>query len=118
MPGIKFKRYKAVNEIKQRIKSENKKRNQTKKLLHLLKDRRVFIMRIYKRLLIVEISIAYSCKHLFIISNFINELFRGCPAETGVGNGFTVNAFAHLLAAVFDVAFNHQTLNQTVNVRI
>lgn len=29
-----------------------------KKLLHLLKDGRVFIMRIYKRLLIVENSIA------------------------------------------------------------
>ena len=87
-----------------------------KKLLHLLKDGRVFIMRIYKRLLIVENSIAYSCKHLFIISNFINELFGGCPAETGIGNGFTVNAFANLLAAVLYIAFNHQTLNQAVNI--
>lgn len=87
-----------------------------KKLLHLLKDGRVFIMRIYKRLLIVENTIAYSCKHLFIISNFINEFFGGCPAETGIGNGFTVNAFANLLAAVLYIAFNHQTLNQAVNI--
>lgn len=118
MSGIKYKRYKAVNEIKRRIKTETKKEIKRKKLLHLLKDGRVFIMRIYKRLLIVEISIAYSCKHLFIISNFINQLFGGCPAEAGVGNGFAINAFAHLLTAVFDVTFNHQTLNQTVNVRI
>ena len=78
--------------------------------------RKSFFMRIYKRLLKVENSIAYSCKHLFIISNFINELFGGCPAETGIGNGFTVNAFANLLAAVLYIAFNHQTLNQVVNI--
>ena len=67
-------------------------------------------------LLKVENSIAYSCKHLFIISNFINELFGGCPAETGIGNGFTVNAVLYLLAAVLDIGLNHKALNHLLNI--
>lgn len=47
-----------------------------KKLLHLLKDGRVFIMRIYKRLLKVENSIAYSCRHTFMQTLIHNQQFH------------------------------------------
>ena len=53
---------------------------------------------------------------LFVIGNVVDESFGIFPAKAGIGNGSAVDTFAHLLAAFFDIAFNHDTLNQLVNI--
>ena len=41
-----------------------------------------------------------------------------CPAEAGVGDGFTVDALLCLLRAVLNVALDHQTLNKLLDIVI
>ena len=48
--------------------------------------------------------------------DFVDELFAVFPAEAGVGDGAAVYAFADLLAAFFDVAFDHEAFYQVMNV--
>ena len=55
---------------------------------------------------------------LFIFCNIINELLGGFPAKTGIGNGLAVNTAAYLLTALLNIAFNHDTLYQLMNVGI
>lgn len=38
------------------------------------------------------------------------------PADTGVGDGFSINTFADLLAAFFQVGFDHESLDHGLDV--
>ena len=55
---------------------------------------------------------------LFVFGNLVNKAFRILPAKTGIGDGFTIYAAAYFLAAFFNVAFYHDTLNQFVDIGI
>lgn len=53
-----------------------------------------------------------------LLRDFVDQPFGFFPAEAGVCDGFAVAAFADLLAAVFDVALDHQTANKAVKVAV
>ena len=46
------------------------------------------------------------------------QSFRLFPAQAGVGNRFAIDAVMHALSTVLDIAFNHQTLDDSVDVRV
>ena len=50
--------------------------------------------------------------------DIVNESFRLCPTEAGVSDGLTVYAFTDLLCAVLDVAFDHEALDELVDIGI
>ena len=54
---------------------------------------------------------------LFIFSNIINKPLGGFPTKAGIGNGFSINTAAYLLTALFNIAFNHDTLYKLMNIR-
>ena len=45
----------------------------------------------------------------------MDQLFRFCPAKTGIGNGFSINMLSlpDLLVSGLDIAFDHNTLDQS-----
>ena len=53
-----------------------------------------------------------------LICEAVNKFFGLFPAEAGVGDRFTVNALTDLLCTVFDVAFDHETLDQLLDIGI
>ena len=64
-----------------------------------------------------------SCRHLKYIdlckfSDFKNESFCIIPSKTWICDGFSVNAFANLLAAFFDVALDHDALYEVLDIGI
>ena len=61
---------------------------------------------------------AFASIKLFIIGNIINQLLGGFPSKAGIRDGFAIHAAADLLAAFFDIAFHHNTLNKLVNMRV
>lgn len=56
--------------------------------------------------------------YLVQISNLVDQLLGFLPAQTRVGDRFTVAAFADLLVAILDVAFDHQAADKAVEIRI
>ena len=56
--------------------------------------------------------------YLVQISDLIDQLLGFIPAQTWVGDRFTVAAFADLLVAILDVAFDHQAADKAVEIRI
>ena len=46
------------------------------------------------------------------------QSFRLFPAQAGVGNRFAIDAVMHALSTVLDIAFNHQALDDSVDVRV
>lgn len=57
-------------------------------------------------------------QHLFILCDTVNQLFGSFPSKAGIGDGFTIDTAANLLAAFLDITFNHDTLYKTVNLRV
>lgn len=49
---------------------------------------------------------------LCVFCNLIKQPLGILPSETGIGDRLSVAVFAHLLAAGFDVALDHQALDQ------
>lgn len=45
-------------------------------------------------------------------------IFPFFPAQAGVCNRFAVNAVMHALSTVLDIAFNHQALDDSVNISV
>ena len=54
---------------------------------------------------------------LFILCDIVDEAFGVFPAEAGICDGFAVNAASNLLVSFNDIAFDHHTFYQLVNVR-
>ncbi len=50
--------------------------------------------------------------------NFINQPFRVSPSKAGVCDGLAIDAAAHFLAALFNIAFHHDTFYQAMNVGV
>ena len=57
-------------------------------------------------------------QHLFILCDTVNQLFGSFPSKAGIGDGFTIDTAANLLAAFLNVAFDHEALYQTVDVGV
>ena len=54
---------------------------------------------------------------LFILCDIVDEAFGVFPAEAGICDGFAVNAASNLLVSFNDIAFDHHTFYQLVDVR-
>ena len=54
---------------------------------------------------------------LFILCDVVDEAFGVFPAEAGICDGFAVNAASNLLVSFNDIAFDHHTFYQLVDVR-
>ena len=67
------------------------------------------ILFLYYRYSIIEKSLAALC-------NFIQQTLRILPSQTGIGDGFTIDVVVNTLAAFLDIAFDHDTLYQVMNV--
>ena len=52
------------------------------------------------------------------VSNIENQFFGFLPADAGVGNGLAVDVLTDFLAAVFQVAFDHEALEHTLDVAV
>ena len=50
------------------------------------------------------------------LCNVIDEFSGVFPSKTWIGNGFTVNMLADLLAAFFDIAFDHKPFHKTIDL--
>ena len=64
-----------------------------------------------------------SLQQLILISlQFFRQVkqqsFRLFPTQAGVGNRFAVDAIMHALSTVLDIAFNHQALDDSVDISI
>ena len=50
------------------------------------------------------------------VGNVKDKFFCLFPTEAGISNGLAVYALFSLLSAVFDVAFDHKTLDEAVQI--
>ena len=55
---------------------------------------------------------------LYLFGNIVQETLGIRPAETGVRDGFSVDAFADPLAAFLKIAFNHESLDHPVDLPV
>ena len=53
---------------------------------------------------------------LYVFRNLIKQSFRICPSKTGVGDRLPVAVLADFLAAWLNVAFDHQALDQILDL--
>ena len=50
------------------------------------------------------------------LCNLEEKTFGLLPAKTGIGDGFSINMIMDLLAAIFDVALDHQSFHHLMDV--
>ena len=50
------------------------------------------------------------------LCNLEEKTFGLLPAKAGIGYGFSINMIMDLLAAIFDVALDHQSFHQLMDV--
>ena len=60
-----------------------------------------------------KISLFQSLK---LVCDGVNQLFGLFPAQAWVCDGLSVNAFTNLLCTIFNIAFNHEALEQLPDV--
>ena len=53
---------------------------------------------------------------LALLSDFVEKSFCFFPSKTRVGDGFSIDVIMDLLAAIFDVALDHQSFHQLMDV--
>jgi len=61
---------------------------------------------------------SYTTFHpLYHLCQFLDQTFTLGPAQTGIGNGTSVHTGADFLAAVFNIAFDHDAFHQLPDIR-
>ena len=65
-----------------------------------------------------RMSKLYFYTSLKLLCNIQHQAFGLFPSETRVGNRLTKNMLAYALGTILQIAFNHQTLNQTLDITV